>query len=263
MDSRMTKHYGVDECDPKKIVDLFFSPETFPETTTNMMTFLHTAFATGCASGKSLIDISFGPIIFHLLPICEFLEEITVLEISDLCMEELVKWWNKDTDTYDWTHALSLLAETNGSSDGWEEKEDTLISKIEHIGKCDFRQNNPTDPLVLQKVDCVMSLWVLDMISKDQDSYCQNLKKISSLIKLGGYIFIFGGINTSYVTIAEHKYHFLNYDDNFLKDALSDEGYIIEHYQYLEKEPACELIDRVTTVFVVARKVREVKNCKT
>ncbi|XP_063813286.1 nicotinamide N-methyltransferase-like [Pseudophryne corroboree] len=262
MDPSSPKKYHMHEFNPLALLDAYFSPKAdahlFQESTTNIMQVLHKAFTSGYVTGKTLIDISPGPIIFQLLAICEFLEEITVLEFHDFCIKELEKWMNKEAEAFDWTHALTFMTGLKGSSDGWDEREDMMRRKLKRIVKCDFSKDNPTDPLVLPKVDCVMSLWVLDIISKDHDTYCTNLKKISSLIKLGGYLLLCGDINASYVTIGEHKYHFLTYDDKFLRKALSDEGYSIEHYEELERKTTSDLVDHDKVVFVIARKVKEV-----
>ncbi|XP_075044381.1 nicotinamide N-methyltransferase-like [Mixophyes fleayi] len=261
MDSRLIKYYHEDEFNHNALLDDYFSPKTpdclFQESTKSLMAFLHKAFTSGCATGKTLIDISCGPIIHHLLSICEFMEEITILEFNDFCIKELEKWINKDADAFDWTHTSTITAELKGSSDGWQEREDLLRSKVKHIVKCDFCKDNPTDPIVLPKVDCVTSIWALESISKDKDTYCKNLKIISSLIKLGGYLIIYGDINTSYFKIGDQKYHVLTYDDNFLKKALSDDGYKIEHYESLERITTSDLVDHEKLVCVIAKKVSE------
>ncbi|XP_075056091.1 nicotinamide N-methyltransferase-like [Mixophyes fleayi] len=262
MDSRLIKHYHVDEFNHNTLLDAYFSPKTpdclFQDSTKSLMTFLHKAFTSGYVTGKTLIDISCGPIIFHLLPICEFLEEITFLELNDFCIKELEKWINKDTDAFDWTHTSTITEQLKGSSNGWQEIEDLLRSKVKPPVKCDFSKDNPTDPVLLPKVDCVMSIWVLEIISKDKDTYCKNLKKISSLIKLGGYLIIYGDINASYFKIGDQNYHVLTYDDNFLRKALSDEGYKIELYENLERKTTIDIVDHEKLVCVIVKKVSEV-----
>ncbi|XP_075044352.1 nicotinamide N-methyltransferase-like [Mixophyes fleayi] len=262
MDSTLKKHYHVDGFNPNTLMDAYFSPKSedylLQESTITLMALLHKAFTSGYVTGKTLIDISPGPIIYQLLPVCEFLEEITILEFNDLCIKELEKWINKDADAFDWTHALTIMAQLHGSSDGRQGREDLLRSKVKQIVKCDFSKNNPMDPLVLPKVDCVMSIWGLDVISKDKDTYYKNLKKISSFLKLGGYLIIYADINTSYFKIGDHKFHLLTYDDNFLRKALSDEGFKIEHYEDVERITTSVLIDHEKVVFAIARKVSEV-----
>ncbi|XP_075044393.1 nicotinamide N-methyltransferase-like [Mixophyes fleayi] len=261
MDSRMIKYYHVDGFNPTTLLDAYFSPKTtdcfFQESTKSLMSFLHKAFASGFIKGKTLIDISLGPTIFQLLPVYEFFEKITILEFHDFCIKELEKWKNKDADAFDWTHTLTIMAELKGISDGWQEREDLLRSKVKQIVKCDFSKYNPTDPVLLPKASCVMCIWGLDIISKDKDTYCKNLKKISSLVKLQGFLIIYGAINASYFMIGDHKYHLLTYDDHFLRMALSDEGFKIEYYEDLHRTTTSDLVDLEKIVFIVAQKVCE------
>ncbi|XP_063813304.1 nicotinamide N-methyltransferase-like [Pseudophryne corroboree] len=289
MDPSGKKHYHKHGYDPHKVMATYFSRDTkrcfFQESTINIMTALHKAFSSGIVKGKSLVDISFGPMIFQLFAICEFLEEITVLEFNDLCIKELEKWLKKDPDAYDWSHTLEILTDLKGSRFGitfpfclhnyslnatlmyyepdfdneeWKGTEDMVRSKLKRVVKCDFEKTNPTDPVVLPKVDCAISIWALDIISKDKATYLENLKKMSSLIKPGGYLILFGDINASYFKIDGHKYHVLTYDDIFLKTTLCDEGYSIDHYEDLEKNTTEDLVDHEKIVFVVARKVKQV-----
>uniref|UniRef100_A0A8C5MQA5 Uncharacterized protein n=1 Tax=Leptobrachium leishanense TaxID=445787 RepID=A0A8C5MQA5_9ANUR len=185
----------------------------------------------GRIKGDILIDLSTGPCIFHLLPIFKCFKDITILEFNESCLKDLQKWLNKETDTYDWAHASKIVAELKESSESWEGDEDDLRRRIKRILKYDFTKGNPTDPVILQKADCVIVLGVLAHISKDLDVYCNNLKKLSSLLKLGGRLLIIGGFHASYYTVAKQKYHILNFSEQDLRAALCSSGFAVERLE--------------------------------
>ncbi|XP_063291717.1 nicotinamide N-methyltransferase-like [Pelobates fuscus] len=187
-------------------------------------------------TGDCLIDISIGCNIHHLLPMFEFFKDIIILESSDLCVKELVKWKHRESESYDWTHAVSIMAELEGTSFNSTEMENALRRNISHILKCDFTKENITDPVVLPKADCVVSVVIFHAVSKDLDEYCRNLKKVSCMLKLGGHLLLFGLVKAKYYTVGESKFHFLTTDKMSIEDTVRNAGFVIEHVEVKESE---------------------------
>ncbi|XP_063291711.1 nicotinamide N-methyltransferase-like [Pelobates fuscus] len=212
----------------------------------------------GQITGDHLIDISVGPAIHHLLLIFEFFKGITILECSDYCVNELEKWKTKESDCFDWTHALSIMEKLQGTSFKGEDIENTLRRKISHILKCDFTKENVTDPVVLPKADCVLSMFVLHVVSDDHNDYCRNLKKISCMLKLGGHLLLFGVFNGTYYTVGESKFHVLTSDEKSIKDDLREAGFTIEHLEVIESKTHNDTIDIEHVWLIKALKVNDV-----
>ncbi|XP_075462702.1 nicotinamide N-methyltransferase-like [Ascaphus truei] len=93
---------------------------------------------------------------------------------------------------------------------------------------------------------------------KHQDNYRSILKNMSSLLKVKGYLLQFGSLIMSYFKLGEHTLHILTYDEEFLHQALSDTGYIIQSLDVLIIKKKSDLLDYDHLVFVVARKEREI-----
>ncbi|XP_053311288.1 nicotinamide N-methyltransferase-like [Spea bombifrons] len=258
MDSSSHKYYHVHEFEPTHLVDLYFSSKSedalLEETVFATLKFLLNEKQNSRIEGEALLDFSAGSIVFQLLAIFECFKEITLLEFNDFCIAELEKWRNSHDEAYDWSHASKALMDLEGKSGGWQEKEELLKAKIKQILKCDFTKENPTDPIVLPKVDCIISAWLLDIISPDKEAYIRNFRKLSSLLKPGGRLILFGNINHSFYFIGEHKYNFLSYDEEFLRRTLKDEGYVMESYQANDRKTTSPLVDHEKVVFVNAIK---------
>ncbi|KAM4652106.1 nicotinamide N-methyltransferase-like [Discoglossus pictus] len=214
----------------------------------------------GRIKGEKMIDITVGPTVFHLLPFCEFFKEITVLEPNESSIKELKSWLDKDLDAYDWSHASTFMTQLESNREAWHEKEEKLRTLIKRIVKFDFSKENPTDPIVLPKADCLLSAWGLDVSSKDKDSFARNLIKLSSLLKLGGHLIYVGALNLSYYHVGEHKFHGCTYDEAFLKKVLEDTGYSIESFEIIERKVKRVSVDFEHIVVVTALKKREIKN---
>ncbi|XP_073520166.1 nicotinamide N-methyltransferase-like [Phyllobates terribilis] len=181
-------------------------------------------------SGKTLIDFSLGPIIMHLISVCEFFEEISMLKVNDASIKEF-------------------------ELDGWQEEEEILRGKIKEILKLDLCNDDLMNSL--PKFDCVTSIWGLETISKDNEDYIRNLRKLNNLVKIVGYLLFYASINAPYFKIGKDKFHLLPCDENFYRKVISEEGFEIKHYENQEKLMICGVVDHERVVFIVAQKVRK------
>ncbi|KAM4652105.1 nicotinamide N-methyltransferase-like [Discoglossus pictus] len=219
---------------------------------------LHKELAKGHIKGDTLIDISAGPIINQLFPICDFFKEITILEHTDSCIKELEMWMNNESDAFDWSHAATFVCELEGKSDQLQRKEEQLRRKVKQILKFDLSKENPTDPIELQKADCVLSVWGLSVLSMDHDGKSRDIKKISAMLKLGGHFLLVGGFNATFYMLGDHKYHTLTYNEEFLRKILGEAGFTLECIEMSESNISNDIIDVDIIYFASAIKDREI-----
>ncbi|OCT98973.1 nicotinamide N-methyltransferase [Xenopus laevis] len=261
MEPNATKFYHLHQFDTRDFINNFFSSQAdnlfLEQAVKHPLKSLHMEFALGHIKGESLIDISIGPLIFPLFPIFEYFKEITILKFNDDCIKEVEKWKTSDTDACDWSHAVMFMMELEGNSVVWTHKEEQLKRRIKHILKCDLSKENLVDQRMVPKADCVLSAWIMETISKDETSYCRNLKKISSLLKLGGHLILIGDIQGSFFIVGGHKYHILSVGEEFLRKALQDEGYSIVLYNAVERNAEKQTTNYKKIVCIIAQKVRE------
>ncbi|XP_075425397.1 nicotinamide N-methyltransferase-like [Ascaphus truei] len=261
MASRPDKRYHDEGFDPKKVMEIYFGAEK-TDTKEELMHYplreLFKILTPGSVRGDTLIDLSFGAVTTHLLIACDYFKEITMLESSDVSIREIEKWLKKEPGAVDSSHAAMFICELEGKSEGWEEKEEKVRRAIKHVVKCDFTKDNPLDPVVLPQADCLISMWYLGAASKDHDSYLSNLKKCSSLLKVGGHLIMFGLFNMSYIMIDQHKLSVLTYDEEFTMKALRDTGYIIKSFEKRKSNLSTHMLDHEHVGYFVACKEREV-----
>ncbi|KAM8939576.1 nicotinamide N-methyltransferase-like [Pelodytes ibericus] len=262
MDSSLRKLYHVHGFDPQHLTDTYFSPKADKdlreEAVIDSMKYIHKEAISGHVKGDLLIDISFGPGISHLFSIFDQFKEITILEFNDRSVKYLERWINKHEDATDWTHVSEILMELHGKCDVWQEKEEALRRKIKLVLKCDFDKENLMDRITLPKADCIITTWILDCVSKDHAAYCRNLRKISSLLKPGGHLILFGDINVTYYMIGQEKFHILTYDEEFLRSSLKDARFKIERYEAIDRKTNSGIIDHDKVVRITA--VKEVES---
>ncbi|XP_066462075.1 nicotinamide N-methyltransferase-like [Eleutherodactylus coqui] len=208
--------------------------------------------------GGSVIELITGLGISPLLVLLDTCHDITVLNANADNVAELEKWRQNQPDALDFSHGMQKVCDLLGSRERAQELEGKLRKKVKCILHCDFTKENFTDPHVLPKVDCVLSVWGLGPVSKDQASYTENMKKMASLLKVGGKMVMIGGLNASHFTIGEMKYYTLLYDEKTVRMALTAAGCSIKSFQVDDSKIPQYYIDNTHVNVAVAVKEHDV-----
>ncbi|XP_075047504.1 nicotinamide N-methyltransferase-like isoform X2 [Mixophyes fleayi] len=204
--------------------------------------------------GETVIDISIGPLVYHLYSACEFFKHIYILRFTDKCVMELNRWLNTCTGAFQWNHTSTYVTALEGNSDQCEDKEMRLKTAIKQIVKCDIKKENITDLVVLPQADCVITVGILDLSSKDQDDCIRNLRKIDKMIKPGGHLILVGLLNATYFMIGQDRFHVLKYDENDIRKVVTEEGFIIDHCNVLKRKAVSDLIDYEAVIVLTAHR---------
>ncbi|XP_018431360.1 PREDICTED: nicotinamide N-methyltransferase-like, partial [Nanorana parkeri] len=208
----------------------------------------------GQIAGTFLIDISIGSLIHHLYSACNVFKNMAVLKVRDTCIMELSRWLRDLTGAYDWGHTSVAVAELEGTKDQLQKKDMQLKSSIKQILKCDFEQENITSPVALPLADCIVSAWMLDVISKKEDEYMRNLEKMIKLLRPGGKLILIGSLDQTYFFVAGERFHCFKYDENFVKNALGKLGFVIDYCAVQSRSNVSDLVDYRAFIFIVACK---------
>ncbi|KAM5163554.1 nicotinamide N-methyltransferase-like [Mantella aurantiaca] len=258
MDSKLHKFYHIHGMDSRNFLDLYCSDKEDMVFRDDILIFpmmnLHYQFNSGRVMGKTLIDISFGSFIHHLYSASNSFQDIVVLKSNEKCIMELSRWLHDRTGAYDWTHTSAAAAELEGNRDQHQEKESRLKSSIKQILKCDFEEKNLTSPVDLPLADCVINVWMLETISKNEDEYIKNLEKILKLLKPGGQLLLFSVLDSTYYITGGERFHSLTYDEAFVKSVLSKLGLVIDYCSVQRRRNVSDLTDYKAMMFTVTHK---------
>ncbi|XP_075185247.1 indolethylamine N-methyltransferase-like [Anomaloglossus baeobatrachus] len=258
MDPCPSKFYPEHGFDSRKGLEQYVLDESEMNLGVDLLEFpiknLTKTFTEGNIKGDVLIDFSVGPIVYHLYAACDFFKHIIILKIRDRCIMELKRWVDSRTGAFDWCRTAKFHVDVEGKSEHFQDIEEKVRSAAQHIVKCDLAKENIIEPMVLPPADCVLTVGLLGMISKDQDEYVSNLGKISRLLKPGGHIILCGVLGTTYYKIGKDKLHVMSYDEDFIKNALVQTGFVIDHVDVQERTSVSDLIDYKQVIFITAHK---------
>ncbi|XP_072283185.1 nicotinamide N-methyltransferase-like [Pyxicephalus adspersus] len=259
MDSVPKKLYHIHGYDSRTTLEHYFSNKEDMIFADDSLKFpmmnLHYVFSRGYIHGKLLMDFSKGSYIHHLYSASNIFKDIILMKFNEKSAMEVHRWLGDRTGAFDWTHTKIAVAELEGKSDQSHTIELNLKASIRQIVMCSLEKENLTDPLVLPLSDCIISVWLLDLISIDQDDYMKNLKKISNLLKIGGHLILIGALNMTYLTVGAELFHVFKYDESFVKSALSKLGFVIDYCAVQKRKNASDLTDYTHVIFVAAQKM--------
>ncbi|XP_068102617.1 indolethylamine N-methyltransferase-like [Hyperolius riggenbachi] len=260
MDCGTKKFYHEHDFDCRDYFDTYFSGKPdmvfgddslkFP-----MMNF-HYVFSSGFVKGDVLIDITMGSLIHHLYSACNVFKDIIILKVNENSNMETSRWANTRTGAYNWKHTSAHAAKLEGMSDQVQDKDEQLKEAISHIISCDFKNENITHPVVLPLADCITSLWIMNVVNKNVEDHLKNLEKLSKLLRPGGHLIQVAVINTSYIVVGGKQFHVLKYDENFVKNALSKLGFVIDYISVQRRKNDSKLIDYSAVMFIAACKTK-------
>ncbi|KAM5163631.1 indolethylamine N-methyltransferase-like isoform 2-T2 [Mantella aurantiaca] len=259
MDCTEHKFCHMHGMDSRDLSDLYCSGKEdmlFRDDSLNFpMMNLHYQFSSSRVAGNTLIDISQGSYIHHLYSACGSFQDIVVLKSNEKCIMELSRWLHDRTGAYDWTHTSAAAAELEGNRDQHQEKESRLKSSIKQILKCDFEKENITSPVELPLADCVINVWTLETVSKNEDEYMRNLEKTLKLLKPGGQLLLISSTDATYFNVGGERFHVFTHDEDFVKNALSKLGLVIDYCAVQRRRNVSDLTDYKGLMFIVAIKV--------
>ncbi|XP_075047541.1 nicotinamide N-methyltransferase-like [Mixophyes fleayi] len=258
MDCSSHRCYHEDKFDSRDFLDTYFSSKTEKDFADESVKFpmeaLHRFFNAVQIKGEILIDITTGPVVHHLYSACEFFKKIYLLRFNEECIIELNRWLNTRTGAFEWNHATEYAANLEGNSDQCEDKDMRLKTAITKIVKCDMEKKNLTDSVVLPQADCVISATILEASSKDQDDYIRSLRKIIALLKPCGCLILVGILNATYYVNGKDRFNLFKYDENFLRNVLAGEGFIIDHCDVLRRKAVSDLTDYDSIIVIAAHR---------
>ncbi|XP_078496151.1 nicotinamide N-methyltransferase-like [Lissotriton helveticus] len=223
--------------DSKFILETYYNPQgPFLEDLIMLpLKQLEKAFTSCDVKGDLLIGLSLPPIIYQYLPACESFREVIVAQYTENSLQEIKKWWKKEPGAFDWAQLLKLTYEAEDDRKKWVEKEEMLKKTIKCLLKFDVVQSNPLAPGVFPEADCILALQCLEFLCLSKENYCCALKNIASLLKTEGFLVMFGLLGCTFRMTGTRKLPVLCMDEEFLRCAIRDAGYVIKSLEVNER----------------------------
>ncbi|XP_063775385.1 nicotinamide N-methyltransferase-like [Pseudophryne corroboree] len=261
MASSSLKHYHDKDFKAKEFVETHFSHGEIgiiEDSMVQPVKILHELFSSGQVKGEILLDVSAGAILYQLLSASNVFKEIYVMDFTDANIKHFKQWLEKGEDATDWSFASKRVCELQGNRDGWQEQEEKVRRAIKNVMKWDIFENSCIDPQLVPMADCVISLLILNIISKTKEDFQKNVKSFTSRLKIGGHLLLFTVLDMTYYRVGQHKHFILTVDEAFVREAVINTGFVIEKADLWCNRVESYFADYKHKFFILARKEREV-----
>ena len=175
-----------------------------------------------------VLDYGAGPVIASTISAATKASEIILADyIEDNCFS-LRQWLNCDSQAFDWSPYFSYVVETLEEKNDLDGKvrQQQVRGLVKAVVHCDITQDPPIEECHNQLYDVVMCSLVIEGASSTEDDYCSNIKRLGTLVKLGGKIFYYGVENkVGYYTIGDRNFPNVHIDHHFSLRAFENAGF--------------------------------------
>ncbi|CAH2320337.1 nicotinamide N-methyltransferase-like [Pelobates cultripes] len=259
MSSTSYKHYHDKNYPAKRFVEIYFCDDRNPLIEESMefpLEQIHKDIDSGLVKGETLIDFSMGATATHLIPVCSGFKDIYVVEVNKVNIDEFEKWRQSKEDAVHFSYGAKVHHKLEGGREAWHLKEDKIRQAIKGVIQWDI-SNDDQVPVDLPQADCVLSVYLLNVISKDKEAFQRNMKKITSRLKIGGSLLLIFVINMTFYEVDDHKFFVLKVDEDFIKHSVINAGFVLENVNVLPRQKNTKLVDHDAVMYVRGRKERE------
>ena len=146
-----------------------------------------------------VLDYGCGPVIAHVISAAGIeATEIILAEFMDGCRKAVQQWLDKNPSAWDWTPYIKYVVQTlEGNQDEREviRREENLRKSIKAVVPCDISKNSPiAQDFDGPRYDVLMSILCLDCACETKEEFKAAIRKLTSLIKPGGYLLLYCGL---------------------------------------------------------------------
>ncbi|KAJ1211561.1 hypothetical protein NDU88_006919 [Pleurodeles waltl] len=223
---------------------------------------LQHAFASVIDKGDTLVFYGFITNMNMLFPACDFFKEITIMDVLDTNLQYAENWLKHHPKAFNWTQCFKSIQVNEEERQKWITNEEKLRRTItmKNFMKLDLSESGPVAPKSFPQVDCLLCPYTLTFLCKDHASFISTLKNMTSLLKVGGHLILFVFIQCTYLYIADFKLPILCINDDFVKNVLSEQGFLIKEAQLKHRvnQTKISVMDFSHIMFLVASKVKDV-----
>ncbi|XP_056397733.1 nicotinamide N-methyltransferase-like [Hyla sarda] len=252
------KHYHEEDHNAKDFVETHFSHgdvSIIEESTVEPAKRLHELFSSGLVKGDKLLHISVGAMVYPLLSASNVFKNIYVMDATDTSVNHFKQWLKKGDGATDWSFASKLVSQLEGNVDGWKEKEEQVRRAVKDVFKYNLFNDSSTGSVAIPQVDCVLTVFIFNVICKTKEDFKKSLKTFTSWLKVGGYLVFFITLNMTFYRVGNQKYSTLTVHEKFVREAVTNAGFAIEKDEVLPTSVENDIVDYENMLFLVARKL--------
>jgi hypothetical protein len=186
----------------------------------------------------NLLTLEFGggPTLFAVAALVSQSREIHFCDYVAASLDEVQRWLDKETDTFNWDPYIKLALEKEGkptTPEAIAERAAEMRRKVTRLTTCDALARAPLGQSAIQ-YDLVVAQAVTDTAAKSVREWMQIMGNISTLVRPGGWLLISVLTGTSGYIIGQKRFPCVDLSDDEIYRGYMAAGYYPDTFR-LEK----------------------------
>ena len=224
----------LDKFDPYAFLQEYFGPVLRNE---HMFRCYHDAFQL-LPSNITVLDYGSGPSVALTISAATKASDIILSDYSPTNREAARDWLEHKPDAFDWVPTFRYVVKDleRKGEDEVVKRQQSVRNLVRGIVDCDLTRDPPIEADYNQPFDVVVSSFVLKGVAKDYNEYCSSIARLTTLIKPGGCLMIYGVECGKGYTVANYTFKEFPVTSTMAIDAMKRCGFTNIH------------LDKVTTI---------------
>jgi hypothetical protein len=216
----------MDHWDARQYVEFYYGRhKTVPKDEDDMFRFYAAALRAIGRHLPTALEIGCGPVLHRAAQMVRWTDRLDMAEFDDGNLEQLRMWLEGDPNAFDWSVYIGSkngVVDVEGDGGTLAEREQMLRSRV-HLMKCDLNSEQPLGKAVTYPL--VACHYCAEWVIPNPEGYRQTLRRLSSLVEPGGWLFISGVHETEYCMVNNWPAHCATVRDTDLRSTLESLGY--------------------------------------
>lgn len=212
-----------------------------------------------------LLEYGGGPIIYPLVSACPYVGGITFSDFQQASLDAVSMWKDKSEGGHNWTPYFKyIISEVEGNAieeDAVEEavlyREMELREKLKHCVIGDILADNILALNAPESFDIVSCNLCLEVPAKTVDDYKRNVKRLSTLVKPGGFVLSLVILESSFYSLSRtnEQTFIISLSEHDVREAYEKAGFTIVHSNIFAVDESRNVIDgSKANMFIVGQK---------
>ena len=181
-----------------------------------------------------MLEFGGGPVINGLISPAPHVREIVFSAYSENERSEIEQWKAQGDHAHDWSAHIQYVVNKLEGKEGdaaWRDREAQIRSRISRIIPCDITLEYPLG-VEEEPFTIVSTSLCLEAASESYTDYKRNVKRLSTLLKPGGYLTMFAVVKETFYVVGDHPWYCLYLTRAEIEVALKEAGFTIVVNEY-------------------------------
>jgi phenylethanolamine N-methyltransferase len=211
----------------RQYLDYYYGQRVVPDDEVVMFQFIARGLREVGRRFESGLDLGCGPVLHHAAQAVRWVDRLDMADVHRPNLEEIERWIRNDPGAFDWSVYIGAtggaLDAEGGDGGTLAEREAIMRSRI-RVRPCDLLDEQPLGAAV--QYPLVTSYYCAEWVIPTMDGWRDTMRRVTSLVAPGGWLFLAGVHDTSYCLISGRPARCARVTHGDVRGALGELGFV-------------------------------------